>query len=112
VEPRKCCKRDTLGHDVGRGTEPSYGLSVLSASRVGGERRSSTTEPFSVDIFIAYEKEDMRHASECVRLAGLTDDITVRDQLVKLAEGWISTAHQDRRSAQVIALHPQQSSSS
>jgi hypothetical protein len=58
------------------------------------------------------EKEDMRHAGECVRLAGLTDDIAVRDQLVKLAESWISTAHQDRRSAQVIALYPQQLSSS
>ena len=57
---------------------------------------------------MASEKEDMRHASECVRLAGLTDDITVRDQLVNLAEGWVSTAHQHRRSAQVVPLHPQQ----
>jgi hypothetical protein len=48
----------------------------------------------------------MCRASECIRLAGLTDDMAVRNQLVKLAEGWISMAHQDRRSAQVIALYP------
>jgi hypothetical protein len=57
---------------------------------------------------MACEKEEMRRAGECVRLAGLTDDIAVRDQLVELAEGWISTARQDRRTAQAIALHPQQ----
>jgi hypothetical protein len=32
---------------------------------------------------MASEKECMDHASECVRLAGLTDDIAVRDQLVE-----------------------------
>jgi hypothetical protein len=32
---------------------------------------------------MASEQEDMRHASECVRLVGLTDDMAVRDQLVE-----------------------------
>jgi hypothetical protein len=54
---------------------------------------------------MASEKKCMDHASECVRLAGLTDDVAVRDQLMELAEGWLLAAYQGRRSAQVIALH-------
>jgi hypothetical protein len=34
----------------------------------------------------SYE-ECMGHAQECVRLAGLTDDLTVRDQILDLARG-------------------------
>jgi hypothetical protein len=60
---------------------------------------------------IASEKECMGHVSECVRLAGLTDDIAVRDQLVKLAQSWLFAAQQERCEAQVIALHPEQSPS-
>jgi hypothetical protein len=51
-------------------------------------------------------EECMCRASECIRLASLTDDIAVRDQLVALAESWISSSHQYRHSAQVIALYP------
>jgi hypothetical protein len=58
---------------------------------------------------MAYEKVCMRHANECVRLAGLTDDIAIRDQLVELAERWILAAQQERRSAQVITLYLQPS---
>lgn len=39
----------------------------------------------------SYE-ECMGHAQECVRLAGLTDDLTVRDQILDLARGWIRIA--------------------
>jgi hypothetical protein len=59
---------------------------------------------------MASEKECMDHATECVRLASLTDDIAVRDQLVELAEDWISMAQQERRGGQVITLHPRGSS--
>jgi hypothetical protein len=59
---------------------------------------------------MASEKEEMRHASECVRLAGLTDDMAVRDQLVELARSWLFAAQQDQREAQVITLYPRQSS--
>ena len=45
---------------------------------------------------MASEKECMCHASECVRLAGLTDDRTVRDQLLGLAQDWISAAQPER----------------
>jgi hypothetical protein len=79
-------------------------------SRASGERRPLPLNPHGEHLGMASEKEEMRHAGECVRLAGLTDDIAVRDQLVELAEGWISTAHRDRRSAQVITLYPRQSS--
>jgi hypothetical protein len=37
--------------------------------------------------FGSHQEQCMRRASECIRLAGLTDDVGVRDQLVKLAEG-------------------------
>ena len=58
---------------------------------------------------MASEQEDMRHASECVRLVGLTDDMAVRDQLVELGRSWLFAAQQDRREAQVITLYPRQS---
>ena len=38
----------------------------------------------------------MCHASECVRLAGLTDDLTVRDQLLDLAQDWLSAPQRER----------------
>jgi len=46
---------------------------------------------------LASEKECMSHAGECVRLAGLTDDLTVRDQLLDLARDWIFAAQQGHR---------------
>ena len=36
-------------------------------------------------------KERMRRAGECVRLAGMTDDTIVRDQVLELAGGWLRT---------------------
>ena len=33
----------------------------------------------------------MAHARECVRLAGMTDDFKVRDQLLDLARGWMAS---------------------
>ena len=37
----------------------------------------------------------MAHARECVRLAGLTDDREVRDQLIALACNWIVAARRE-----------------
>jgi len=37
----------------------------------------------------------MAHARECVRLAGLTDDQEVRDQLIALARDWIVAARKE-----------------
>ena len=45
----------------------------------------------------------MRHAGECVRLAGLTDDPSVRNQLMELAQDWIAAAQRKRPSSE--ALH-------
>jgi hypothetical protein len=62
-------------------------------------------------LTMASEKECMSHAGECVRLAGLTDDLTVRDQLLDLARDWIFAAQQGyRRSddARVVPLHKNQ----
>jgi hypothetical protein len=57
---------------------------------------------------LASDNECLRHARECVRLAGLTDDLTVRDQLLDLAKNWFSAAQRERRpsdDARVVALH-------
>src|SRR5215831_6799746 len=37
----------------------------------------------------------MAHARECVRLAGLTDDQEIRDQLIALAHDWIVAARKE-----------------
>ena len=57
---------------------------------------------------MASEKECTSHAAECVRLAGLTDDLTVRDHLLVLAQEWMLAAQQGRpRSvdARVVSLN-------
>ena len=54
------------------------------------------------------DKECTSHADECVRLAGLTDDLIVRDQLLDLAQEWVLTAQRARRpsdDARVVPLH-------
>ena len=60
---------------------------------------------------MASEKECTIHAAECVRLAGLTDDLTVRDHLLDLALEWMLAAQQGRpRSddAHVVSLNKNQ----
>ena len=37
-------------------------------------------------------KECMEYARECVRLAGLTDDQQIRDQLLNMAREWMGAA--------------------
>jgi hypothetical protein len=53
----------------------------------------------------SYEK-CMGHAQECVRLAGLTSDMTVRDQVLDLARGWIRIALSARDSAARVIEFP------
>jgi hypothetical protein len=53
-------------------------------------------------------KKCMSHADECVRLAGLTDDLIVRDQLLDLAQEWMLAARRARRpgdDTRVMLLH-------
>jgi len=62
-------------------------------------------------ITMASEKECASHAAECVRLAGLTDDLTVRDQLLDLAQAWMLAVQQGRRrsdDARVVPLYKNQ----
>ena len=50
----------------------------------------------------------MSRADECVRLAGLTDDLIVRDRLLDLAQEWMLTARRARRPSddtRVVSLH-------
>jgi hypothetical protein len=59
------------------------------------------------------DKECMSYAAECVRLAGLTDDMIIRDQLLDLAQDWIFAAQQAPRSGDdardnVVPLHKDQ----
>ena len=51
-------------------------------------------------------RQCMGRADECIRLAGLTGDIHVRDQLVELAQGWMFAAQRERRAGKVITLYP------
>jgi hypothetical protein len=49
-----------------------------------------------------------QHADECVRLAGLTDDLIVRDQLLDLAQEWMLAARRARGPSddtRVVSLH-------
>jgi hypothetical protein len=41
---------------------------------------------------MATDEKCMAYARECVRLAGLTDDRNVQDQLLDLALGWLVSA--------------------
>jgi hypothetical protein len=56
---------------------------------------------------MASSKECMSHARECVRLARLTDNRTVRDQLLDIAQRWTAAAQSERRSdhARLVPLH-------
>jgi hypothetical protein len=50
----------------------------------------------------------LANADECVRLAGLTDDLTVRDQLLDLAQEWLLAAQRACRFSdytRVVPLH-------
>jgi hypothetical protein len=55
---------------------------------------------------MASDEEGMARAEEYVRLAGLTDDLTVRDQLIDFARGSMAAAQRERRSddARVVPL--------
>jgi hypothetical protein len=67
--------------------------------------------PPGAALTMASEKECTSHAAECVRLAGLTDDLTVRDQLLDLAQEWMLAAQQGRRrsdDARVVPLNKNQ----
>jgi hypothetical protein len=50
--------------------------------------------------------ECMGHAQECVRLAGLIEDLTVRDQILDLARGWIRVALRARDSEARVVEFP------
>jgi hypothetical protein len=43
-------------------------------------------------LTVVSDKECMSYAAECVRLAGLTDNVIIRDQLLDLAQDWIFAA--------------------
>ena len=58
---------------------------------------------------MASEEECMAHARECVRLAGLTDDLNVRDQLIDLARSWVAAALRERSDARVLPFPPRRS---
>jgi hypothetical protein len=55
---------------------------------------------------MATDGERMDHAEECVRLAGLTDDLTVRDQLIDFARGWMAAEQRERRSDDACVVVP------
>jgi hypothetical protein len=69
--------------------------------------RRRQTAKATMDHGYAFKK-CMSHADECVRLAGLTDDLIVRDQLLDLAQEWMLAARRARRPSddtRVVSLH-------
>jgi hypothetical protein len=52
----------------------------------------------------ADEDDCVSYACECVRLAGLTDDDVIREQLLKLARHWIAAREIDYNDAGVTAF--------
>jgi len=67
----------------------------------------------TVALPVVSDKECMSHAAECVRLAGLTDDVVIRDQLLDLAQDWIFAAQRaprpgDDARENVVPLHQNQ----
>jgi len=57
------------------------------------------------------DEKCMAHARECVRLAGLTDDQGVRNQLIALARDWIIAARKRRRTTTAKCWFSRQQSS-
>jgi hypothetical protein len=55
---------------------------------------------------LASSKECMSHARECARLARLTDNRTIRDQLLNMVQRWKSAAKSQREGvrARVVSL--------
>ena len=51
---------------------------------------------------MAYYDECMGYADECVRLAAMTDDTIVRDQIMALALDWVGNAHAHNGDKRVI----------
>jgi hypothetical protein len=51
--------------------------------------------PLTASVMYMDEK-CLAHARECVRLAGLTDDQEVRDQLIALARDWLVAARKKK----------------
>jgi hypothetical protein len=58
---------------------------------------------------MASDEEYMCCVREYVRLAGLTDNRNVRDQLIAFARGWVAAAQRERRGdadARILTLPP------
>jgi hypothetical protein len=55
---------------------------------------------------MASDEECMCYVREYLRLAGLTDDRNVRDQLLDLARGWMAVALSERSHARVLTFPP------
>jgi hypothetical protein len=52
------------------------------------------------------DEKCMAHARECVRLAGLTDDQEVRDQLIALARDWIVAKEEEEDDDSKVLVFP------
>src|SRR5262249_42204764 len=81
---------------------PTVTISAMSAADKPPEQ--------TMDHGYAFKKS-VSHADECVRLAGLTDDLIVRDQLLDLAQEWMLAArraHRPSDDTRVVSLHTNQ----
>ena len=49
------------------------------------------------------DKELEQYAHDCIRLAGMTDDPSIREPLLKMARDWIEVARAEQQSASSLA---------
>ena len=82
---RRSGTRDRL-LDMARSLHGSWDA---QAANRGGANPSLRVPCMTID------EKCMAHARECVRLAGLTDDQGVRNQLIALARDWIIAARKE-----------------
>ena len=52
---------------------------------------------------MATDKELEQYAHDCIRLAGMTDDPSIREPLLKMARDWMEVARAEQQSASSLA---------
>ena len=105
-------QRRPVGRPLGVPRYPSREFRPARPSTVTISAMSAADKPPEQTMDHGYAfKKSVSHADECVRLAGLTDDLIVRDQLLDLAQEWMLAArraHRPSDDTRVVSLHTNQ----
>jgi len=64
---------------------------------------AQTSRPVIANVYGSAGRNNMeRYARECIRIAEMTDDPQVREQLLRMAREWMALAAGDARCAEVL----------